>query len=275
MTNLEEIQQLDPVRDHQRIVFLNGTQEFPFDSARAMEMALFRTFAVPSISGLLEATGEFIHRAQKRYHDTDLLLSEILENGYDSERGLAALRRMNQMHGRYPIANADYLYVLSTFIYEPIRWIERFGWRPLSENERLATFYFWREVGRRMNIREIPEEYHLYERFNVAYERAHFQYRPANRAVGDATLAVFLAKLPRPLRSLGQSAVLALMDEPLLDAFGYPHPSAGLRRVVSAVLRGRARVAGTLPERRRPVLRTRFKRSTYPKGYQIDDLGPR
>lgn len=273
MSILAEIESLDPVRDHQRIVFLSGAYEFPFDSARALELALFRTYAVPSVSGLLEQTGEFIHRARKRYDDTDLILSEILEHGYDSERGLAALRRMNQMHGRYPIANADYLYVLSTFIFEPIRWIGRFGWRPLSQNERMAIFYFWREVGRRMNIREIPTEFEAYERYNVEYERLHFRYSPANPAVGDATLDVFLEKLPAALHPLGRAAVFALMDDPLLDAMGYPRPSARLRRFVAGVLRARGRVAGMLPERRRPVLRTQFKRATYPQGYRIEDLG--
>jgi hypothetical protein len=54
---------------------------------------------------------------------------------------------MNQQHGRFAIASEDFLYVLSTFIYEPIRWNERFGWRPMSDTERLAYFYFWRGVG--------------------------------------------------------------------------------------------------------------------------------
>ena len=36
--------------------------------------------------------------------------------------------------------------MLSTFVYEPIRWNARFGWRPLVEQERLATFHFWRAV---------------------------------------------------------------------------------------------------------------------------------
>jgi len=39
---------------------------------------------------------------------------------------------MNQLHGRFDIANEDFLYVLSTFIFEPIRWNTRFGWRPAT-----------------------------------------------------------------------------------------------------------------------------------------------
>ena len=43
---------------------------------------------------------------------------------------------MNQLHGRFEIANEDFLYVLSTLALEPFRWNERFGWRRANEAER-------------------------------------------------------------------------------------------------------------------------------------------
>jgi hypothetical protein len=92
---LDEIRRLAPERDDQRIVYLSTCYDFPFDTTRALEFALFRTFAVPSISALLDRTGEFQNRAQKRYDDTDIIVSELMERGYDSDRGRRALRRMN------------------------------------------------------------------------------------------------------------------------------------------------------------------------------------
>jgi len=56
-----------------------------------------------------------------------LILAELHESGFDRERGRAAQRIMNQLHGLYPIRNEDFLYALSTFIDEPIRWNARFG----------------------------------------------------------------------------------------------------------------------------------------------------
>src|SRR5947209_14129056 len=97
---LDAVRVLDPVRDHERIVFLSTCFDFPFDTTRALEFALFRTFAVPSVSGLLDRTGEFARGAQKRYDDTDILVSELMEYGYSSPRGRAAVRRINQLHGR-------------------------------------------------------------------------------------------------------------------------------------------------------------------------------
>src|SRR5688572_25727818 len=162
---LQEIRRLDPLKDHQRIAFLTSLHEFPWDTTRSLELALFRAFAVAKGTALLAGTGEFTERTQKRYDDTVLLLAEVLEHGYDSQRGKAALRRINQMHGRYAIPNDEFLYVLSTFVFEPIRWNRRFGWRPLLPEEKLASFYFWREIARRMAIRDVPDDYEAFERY--------------------------------------------------------------------------------------------------------------
>src|SRR5262245_5558751 len=238
---LRAIERLDPEKDHQRIIFLSTCYDFPFDTTRALEFALFRTFCVPSISALLDRTEEFSKRAQKRYDDTDIIVSELLEWGYDSDRGKRALRRMNQLHGRFAIANEDFLYVLSTFVYEPIRWNERFGWRPLCEQERLGYFHFWREVGRRMNIRDIPSDFDTFERFNREYEQEHYRFTEANQRVGAATRELFVRWFPRPLAPAVRSTIHALLDDALLEAFGFPRPSRLMRWLVPAALRLRAR----------------------------------
>jgi hypothetical protein len=271
---LEQIRTLDPEADHQRIVFLSTCFEFPFDTTRALEFALFRTFCVPSISSLLDRTGEFRNRAQKRYDDTDIIVSEMLESGYTSERGKRALDRMNQVHGRFKIANDDFLYVLSTFMFEPIRWNERFGWRPMCEQERLALFYFWREVGRRMNIADLPADYHAFECFNRSYERRRFRFTEANRRVGSATVNMFVGWGPRVLAPLVRRAIYAMLEDPLIEAFGFPQPSRAMRWLVPATLRLRARLVRWLPARRRPRQRTEMKRPSYPAGYRIEQLGP-
>ena len=271
---LREIKRLDPVADHQRIVYLDTCFEFPFDTTRSLELALFRTFAVPSIAALLDSTGEFAHRAQKRYDDTDLILSTIVEDGYDSPEGRRAVRRMNQIHGRFRITNDDFLYVLSSFVFEPIRWNERFGWRPLIETERLATFHFWRAVGRLMAISEIPEDYGELERFNVEYEERRFQRTPEAERVGRTTRDMLLSWFPALPKRLGAPAISALMDDRLLDAFGFPRPARAVRIAVEGALRARGRLVRALPPRRRPRMRTRRRTRTYGRCWSLDQLGP-
>jgi hypothetical protein len=273
-TYLDQIRALDPKTDHQRIVFLSTCYEFPFDTTRALEFALFRTFCVPSISALLDRTGEFGSRAQKRYDDTDLIVSELMERGYDSERGQRALRRMNQQHGRFAIANDDFLYVLSTFIYEPIRWNARYGWRLMCEAERLAMFHFWCEVGRRMGIKDIPADYAEFERYNIDYEKRHYRFTETNRRVGAATVEMFAVWFPRLLRPLVRRSIYALLEDSLIEGFGFPLPSPLLRRLIDGALKLRAVVLGWFPARRRPRLRTEMAHRSYPRGYRIEELGP-
>ena len=271
---LEEILRLDPVSDHQRIVYLSTCFDFPFDTTRALEFALFRTFCVPNVSSLLDQTGEFGNRAQKRYDDTDIIVSELMEWGYDSDRGTRALRRMNQLHGRFTIANDDFLYVLSTFIFEPIRWNARFGWRTMCENERQAYFLFWREIGRRMNIRRIPEQYAELEAFNVEFEARHFRHTESNARIGSATRELFASWFPRPLAPLVRLVIHSLLDEPVLAAFGFPRPSKFWHWLAPTALRLRGSAVGWLPARRKPRLRTSMIRRSYPLGYTIERLGP-
>ncbi|HLJ96088.1 MAG TPA: oxygenase MpaB family protein [Gemmataceae bacterium] len=271
---LAEIRTLHPEKDNQRIVFLSTRIDFPFDTTRALEFALFRTFSVPRIAALLDQTGEFQHRPQKRYDDTDIIVSELMEHGYDSPRGRAALRRMNQLHGRFTIANEEFLYVLSTFIYEPIRWNRRFGWRLMCAEEQEALFYFWLEVGRRMNLKELPRDLRSFECYNIEYEQTNFRFTPANYRVGAATRELFASWFPRVARPLVRRAIYALLDDPLIQAFGFPKPSPAMRWLVTGGLKLRARCLHWLPRRRQPVLRTERRQRSYPDGYQIDRLGP-
>ena len=88
--SLADIRRLDPERDHQRIVYLDVCFEFPLDSVISSQLAFFRSYAVPSIGRLLDSTGEFARRAQRRYDDTELLIAEFVEHGHDSPRGRAA-----------------------------------------------------------------------------------------------------------------------------------------------------------------------------------------
>ncbi|MBL8416491.1 MAG: DUF2236 domain-containing protein [Propionivibrio sp.] len=264
----------DPQRDCQDIVRHLATMAFPWDTTRALELALFRTFASTRIGGLLHSTGEFETRTRKRYDDTDLIVSEIIEHGFDSPRGSSAIARMNALHARFRIANEDFLYVLSTFVFEPIRWNERFGWRAMSETEKLAWFWFWRQVGERMLIRDLPESFNEFEAFSRAYEAANFRFTEANRCVALATRELFAGWFPALLRPLVRSSIHALLDPPLLVAFDLRPAPRWLVCSAESALRLRARALRWLPQRRRAKLRTQIPRADYPQGYRIEALGP-
>jgi hypothetical protein len=273
---LRRIEQLDPARDFHEIYRLMGTYEFPWDMNQALSFALFRTYAVPSIGGLLARTGEFTGRTQKRYDDTVLILDAVLEHGPASEQGRAAIRRMNQMHRAYDIGHDELRYVLGTFVVMPIRWMDDYGWRALTDVERVASANYYRELGRHIGVRDLPQTWQAFARYLDAYERAHFGFDAGARDVAESTLAL-LATFPPNHRlpaGLVRRISLATMDDPLLDAFGFPRPSRVLRTLVRSGLKARGRVVRLLPPRREPFFARQLPQiRSYPSGYAVADLG--
>ena len=270
------IARLDPVTEYEQIYRIIVTHEFPWDMNQSLSFALYRTYAVPSIGGLLKRTGEFTERTQKRYDDTALVLDTVLEHGMASEPGRAAIRRMNQMHGAYPITNDDKRYVLCTFVVMPIRWIDRYGWRPLTELEKTASANYYRALGQLMGIKDIPATHQDFAAFLDQYEAEHFGFDDGGVAVSEATLKLMATFGPN--RFAPRAAVTrfakALMDDPLLDAFGYRRPARWERTLATGALRLRGQVVRRMPPRREPLYARQLPNiRSYPRGYEVAELG--
>ena len=269
-----EIDRLDPERDYERIVFLLSYQLFQWDVERSLEFALLNTYAIPSISGLLARTGEFTMRARKRYDDTELLLAEIGEHGFASDRAGQAMDRINAMHGRFRIANEDYLYVLSTFVFNPIDWMAAYGRRPFTAKEQRAWLRYYQELGRRMGMADIPAAADALRTFREKFEAERMVYAGSNREVATVTVDLVLGMcLPRLLYPLGRPVAMALCSERLVAAIGAPQPPRWLRRIVHVAMRLRSRFLSILPEPKRLRRITRRRNPSYPDGYEIAGLG--
>ena len=270
-----EIASLDSLGDCQRIVHLLVAYEFPFDLLRATEMALFHTFGSRSVARLLDRTGEFATRGQKRYDDTRLLIAQFIERGWDDEAGRRSLEQMNHIHARFRIPNDDYLFVLWTFVDFPLRWVDDYGWRAFTPHERAAWFNFWREIGHRMGLRDVPSTPAAFDEFALAYEAREFVHDAANQRVAEATVATMAAWLPGPLRFAVRPVVSCLVPARLLPAIGFAAPSRGLAMVVRAALKLRARLKRVVSFERHPALLANSRNRTYPGNrYRIESLGP-
>ncbi|RIV23549.1 DUF2236 domain-containing protein [Fibrisoma montanum] len=270
-----ELESLDPVRDHQRIVHLLTAYEFPFDITRALELALFHTYASPRVSGLLVKTGEFERNGQKRYDDTSRLIAEFMESGYDSEKGQRAITHMNRIHGHYRIDNAEYLFVLGTFVLYPIEWINQYGWRQLTGAEEQALFLFFREVGRRMHLHDLPERLDDLRSFMEAYEEQYVRFAPSNRRIADATVAIVQRWFPSLLHPLVPPVFAALLNDKLLAAFGYQRPPGWVSGLVRMGLWVRKWPLRWVTFKPYPSLIRNTSFRHYPKGApDIEAVGP-
>ncbi|NYG56634.1 oxygenase MpaB family protein [Nocardioides perillae] len=267
---------LDPVQDAVEVYRTLTQHEFPWDMNQALSFALFRTYAVPGIGSLLAETGAFTGDVQKRYDDTALLLEPPLQHGFDHPEARAAIRRINQMHRSYDIPDHEMRYVLSTFVVVPKRWLDDYGKRPMTHHEVVASVTYYRELGRHLGIRDVPEDYAGFERLMDGYEAEHFAHSPGGRAVADSTLALMLTFYPSFAARAVEVFSRALMDEPLRSALQYDAPPAAVERLARAALRARGRLLRLAPARRRPktIADLPWIRS-YPDGFRVEDLGTR
>jgi hypothetical protein len=270
-----EIDALDADRDYEHIVYLLSCYEFPFDVTRSLEMALFHTYGSVPVSRLLDATGEFTDQGQKRYDDTRLLIAHFMQDGLDSVTGARSIRRMNSTHGMFRIPNDDFLFVLSTFVTYPFDWIAKWGWRRLTDHERIAWFNFFRELGHRMGLSNVPDSFPAMQEFLKRYEAQHLVYAPANRRVADATVRIFENWFPIRLRGLVEPVVRALIKAELRRTFGYPEAPVWLGAMLHNTMRIRAWCTRWFAIEAYPKTIANSLNRTYPNNhYAIDALVP-
>lgn len=135
------------------------------------------------------------------------------------------------------------------FVLEPARWFERYGYRAYTETEKEALFVVWTEVrrprrhlprltslqiGKRMAIRDIPDSLAELERWSDAYARETFRPDPRNKQVADGSMALFLSRVPAPVKPLGATLASCLMEPLLREAVMIPHPPPLLELVVQS-----------------------------------------
>lgn len=266
--------ELDPDRDWLAIYSVAAGLEFPWDTMRATEFALFHTFAVPEIGDLLFRTREFSEQTQRRYDDTMVILDEVgrFIGGETEDR--TAVKRLNHMHGAYDIPNDQMLYVLATFVVPPCRWIDRYGYRPMSPAEIDALVRYWQRMGELMGLREVPEDYAGFCDYFDAYERDRFAFSAGGRAVADSTLDLMTTWYPAPLRPFARAVAISLMNPLVRQTLRYDAPPAPLARAVETVMELRKQVLRRLPSRRSPVRAVEDRRiRSYPGGWDVARVG--
>jgi hypothetical protein len=144
----------------------------------------------------------------------------------------------------------------------------------MKEDEKLAWFLFFREVGIRMNIKEIPEDYDSFEKFHHQYELDNFKFSNTSQEIGKYTSDLFLGfYLPKFLFFVGKPIIPCFMDNALITAMGFRPPSKILRIMVKGMMIFRANILKLFPERKKPHLQSKLKRPTYPEGHNIEELG--
>ncbi|KAJ4474341.1 hypothetical protein J3R30DRAFT_3507698 [Lentinula aciculospora] len=209
-------------QDAQEIVAESLLYDMPALMNYALSFALYKTFAIPSISKILSDTKQFssAERISRRFVDTGILISTWLfcpisgktrsatdsschmrthvcaQRETEDPRAIIALARVNWLHSKYPIKNDDYLYTLGLFIFEPQKWARLYGWRVLSPMEAHAFHLFWNEIGAKMGIIDIPENATEFKQWIAEYEARAMLPARTNHEIATCTTEELLHSLP-------------------------------------------------------------------------------
>ena len=205
--------------------------EFPKLMGFSIVFALFKTYGIPSVSSLLVATSELSspETASKCTADTGVLILEFCLNKASSNRATEAIARMNYLHSRYvkarKITNDDMLYTLSVFALEPVRWVNRYEWRQLSDFEVCASGTFWKAMGDKMEIDFSPlpsngsgwtDGLHWLQEareWSEEYERKNMVPAATNQQLALAHLDIIFVNLPRSLSAVGKNLVSVIVGD--------------------------------------------------------------
>ncbi|MBB2940781.1 uncharacterized protein (DUF2236 family) [Actinoplanes lutulentus] len=267
---VRRIEALDPETDHREITTL-----FYEDFATIMLLQAvtgnLMTFAVPRMSRILSATGQFEHHTAKRFIDTTLLTGAVLEHGLEPGPGREAARRVNAMHRSYDIHPDDFVAVGCDIPLMSLEIAGRFGWRPVTENEREALRLHYSHEARAFGShRPLPPSLSAMREFWEHYLDTQTAYEPQNRRLTDAFMNYLVTLLPRPLRPMIRPILLAQVDPRVLRACGLRSPSATRRRLSGAVM-GTVGRAG--PQENTSQVIERLTSAVYPHGWTVATLG--
>lgn len=258
-------------------IYRNMVQyDFQTEIRAGFFLSYYRNFAIPSIARVLSATGEMTSRPMKRSYDTTIVIHEIIANGFEHERSQAMIALLRRVHKGVPGTADDFVYVLMTLLVLPLRWIERHGWRRLTDLEKQSATDFYAELGRRMGLQGIPATFEEAGRFLDRYEDEHMGPSAEGAALLDATVTIFASRVPARLRRFTPTIMALMMDKPQVAvALGLKPAPALLRLPFNALLRILALRARTRPLPASPAfVPGKMSVVAYPDGYTLDQIGP-
>ena len=215
--------------DAHSILLYLAELELPLVHGFGLFIALFKSYGIPSMSKLLVATGGFATpmACTKRGVDTAVLMIDMVLNNPASDRSLDAVARMNYLHSGYQkaghIQDADMLYTLGLFALEPVKWLERWEWRCLTDMEVCVLGVLWKIIGDMMQISFdalIPDSptdglrwMRALDKWCSEYEQCNMVPADSNHKLATNLMAITFWDLPWWLKDLGGQCAAVLLGQ--------------------------------------------------------------
>ncbi|KAM4057100.1 C6 finger domain-containing protein [Hirsutella rhossiliensis] len=228
--------------DARAIACTSSALEFPLFCDLGLRYALLKSYTIDNVGKLLHAASDLVdpQQAAKRYEDTEVIYTFLGGHFPLSSPSLhKAVARMNYLHAPYiksgKILNADLLYVLYLSMAEPVRFVNLYEWRCLTDMEVASHAALWKTVGSMMGI-NFSKELGKSEwkdglefmddmtRWGVRYEDLHMHPLPEIQRLGAILVDMLLSAYPAMMRPLVYQMLHVILGDTMRHVLGLPEP---------------------------------------------------
>ncbi|MDT7748448.1 MAG: hypothetical protein QOD96_2110 [Pseudonocardiales bacterium] len=249
----DEIERLDPEVDYERIWKLSTTYWVDDFQMNVLYTVGFPHFILPPHGGETVGRaggGKIIKTKQQRADDTLWHFWRWFEYGPSDARTRASVDKVNKIHAaigrKMPgnfAHNDDFVYTICWIAADMHRLRLRVGLPGYTHNQKISCHRMWQDMATLFvtelgDVTDFPEDFAGMLRYLADYEAVDYEYSPEGTQVCDALFDQFCAKwFPGPLRPLGRTMILALLDEPAHRVHRLPHVRPATRRAVELGLK--------------------------------------
>lgn len=188
-------------------------------------LALIRMMGISHLVPALYGHTQLATQTHARLARTRQTLLELIVHGFDGAAGRAALQRLRHAHAGLSATHEDYLYVLSAFFLEPLRWNAAHARTPLDDAETALLLDFWQRVGREMGLAPLPATLAEWRRLQAGYEARHLRHTAEGERLARLCLRdVVKLTVPRGARGAFRQLMLATMEPRVREVLALPPP---------------------------------------------------
>jgi len=201
-------------------------------------LAILRSLTIANLVERLYQDSRLSNETYQRLLRTRQLIRTLIYYGSESVEAQRAIDTINQAHANVVATNEDYLYVLSTFFLEPLRWNQAYGKTPIDEQDTLLVIKFWSDIGSRMHIQNIPTGLDQWRQFQQDYENRFSEYSTAgNRLAMSSINELCRQAIPFGLRTIAKQLLLGTIDKKVRDCLRLPGSFLPTRLMIKLVNR--------------------------------------
>ena len=198
-------------------------KRYPYAFRFGSYHAILRSLTIAKLVDRLYVNSRLSQQTYDRLFRTRQLIRTLILYGPNSPQSKAVINVINHSHKTVNADNEDFLYVLSSFFLEPLRWNSVYGTISVSHEDTRELILFWRNIGYQLNIRDLFDNFNDWTEFQSDYERRYMKYSDYGHQLAIKSIdELCLQAIPFGFRRVAKQLLYGTIDENVREALGLP-----------------------------------------------------